>query len=78
MLYLIDASSLITIWNTYYSPYMVPEFWSWLEHQIRRGICKMPKSIYDEIKPTDLIFKDWMLNHMKDFVITREVKIELV
>lgn len=57
MLYLIDASSLITVYYTYYSPDMVPEFWLWLEFQARKGICKIPPMIFAEIKPKEPLAK---------------------
>ncbi|MXW15547.1 MAG: DUF4411 family protein [Rhodothermaceae bacterium] len=41
MLYLIDASSLITVFYSFYSPNMVPEYWSWLEFQARKGVCQL-------------------------------------
>ena len=33
MLFLLDASVLITANNTYYPIERVPEFWEWLAHQ---------------------------------------------
>ena len=50
MLYLIDASVLITAHNLYYPIDRVPEFWSWLLHVAAQGIAKIPLELYDEIK----------------------------
>lgn len=50
MLYLIDASMLITANNSYYPVDSVPEFWEWLLHQAHQGNVKMPLEIYEEIK----------------------------
>jgi hypothetical protein len=48
MLYLIDASVLITAHNTYYAIDVVPEFWEWLLHHAAEGTIKMPKENFDE------------------------------
>lgn len=61
MLFLLDASTLITANNTYYPIDSVPEFWEWLQHQAEQGHVKMPDEIFDEVKdgPTgnnDLLF----------------------
>lgn len=78
MLYLIDASSLITVYYTYYSPDMVPEFWLWLEFQARKGICKIPPMIFAEIKPKDEYFKDWLTRNRENLVRGQDEKTELV
>ena len=55
MLYLLDASVLITAHQNYYPIDRVPEFWGWLQHMGATGNIKMPLEIYEEIKdgPTD-------------------------
>lgn len=55
MLYLLDASMLITASNKYYPLDSVPEFWEWLFHMARQGRAKIPLEIFEEIKdgPTD-------------------------
>lgn len=78
MLYLIDASSLITVYYTYYSPDMVPEFWLWLEFQARKGICKIPPMIFAEIKPKDEYFKDWLTRNENNLVLVQDEETELV
>ena len=50
MLYLIDANVLITAQNLYYSLDAVPEFWEWLVHQAEKGVVKMSREIFDEVK----------------------------
>ena len=57
MLYLLDASVLITANNLYYPLKGVPEFWDWLEHMCSEGHVKMPVEIFDEI--TDDV-GDWL------------------
>ena len=49
MLYLLDASVLITAHDNFYEPDRVPEFWEWLIHICNGGHAKMPKEIFDEI-----------------------------
>jgi Domain of unknown function (DUF4411) len=51
MLYLLDASVLITANNLYYAVDRVPEFWAWLQHHGNAGNIRMPAEIFDEIKP---------------------------
>ena len=50
MLYLIDASLLITANNTYYPVDSVPEYWDWLRHHAEQGRIKMPLEIFEEVK----------------------------
>jgi hypothetical protein len=50
MLYLLDASVLITANNSYYGIDRVPEFWEWLHHVASEDHVKMPLEIYEEIK----------------------------
>jgi hypothetical protein len=50
VLYLLDASVLITAHHHYYPIDVVPEFWSWLQHMGLQQQIKMPLEIYEEIK----------------------------
>lgn len=50
MLYLLDASVLITAHNLYYPIDAVPEYWGWLIHVGSNGYVKMPFEIFEEIK----------------------------
>jgi Domain of unknown function (DUF4411) len=50
MIYLLDASVLITAQHNYYPIDQVPEFWDWLQHMGKIGRVKMPLEIYEEIK----------------------------
>lgn len=52
MLYLLDASTLISAKNFYYQMNRVPEFWTWLVHQGEIGNIKIPVEIYEEFKDT--------------------------
>ena len=56
MLYLLDASMLITANNKYYPLESVPEFWEWLFYIAKQGHVKIPLEIFEEIKdgPTDM------------------------
>ena len=54
MLYLLDASLLITANNTYYPVDSVAEYWDWLQHHAEQGNLKMPLEIFEEAK--DLLF----------------------
>lgn len=60
MIYLIDASTLITAHNTYYALHRVPEFWQWLRHHGAQGTIKIPPAIYAEIEDGNDALADWM------------------
>jgi len=57
---------------------MVPEFWFWFEYQIKKGICKMPLAIFNELQSSDQTFKEWCSRNKKDLITSREVSTELV
>lgn len=50
MIYLLDASTLITAHAQYYPIGRVPEFWEWLQHHVDAGTIRMPIEIFEEIK----------------------------
>lgn len=82
MLYLLDASVLITASNLYYPLDRVPEFWSWLRHVGTQGHVKMPLEIYEEIKEgrdADLLFA-WIkeAETKESLVLDEEVDVALV
>lgn len=60
MLYLMDASALITAHNTYLALHRVPEFWGWLLHHGGDGSIKLPKPIYEEVEDGTDALADWM------------------
>lgn len=49
MLYLLDASVLITAHNSYYPIDRVPEFWAWLRYIGEAGQVKLPIEFYEEV-----------------------------
>lgn len=60
MIYLIDASTLITAHHTYYAIHRVPEFWRWLRHHGALGTIKIPAAIYAEVEDGSDALADWM------------------
>lgn len=60
MIYLVDASTLITAHNTYYALHRVPEFWEWLRHHGALGTIKIPAAIYAEVEDGNDALADWM------------------
>ena len=78
LLYLLDASSVIGVHDTYYPCDRVPEFWEWLQFQSRKGICKIPPSIFAEIKPENEIFKKWIKSNETDLVLAKVEDLQLV
>ena len=78
MLYLLDASVLITANNTYYPVDRVPEYWEWLVHMSQSGHIKMPLEIFEEVKDgpkdmdKDLLFGWIQQEHRKSDLILQE------
>ena len=60
MLYLLDASVLITAHSQYYAVDRVPEYWEWLRYIAEKGMVKLPVEIFEEVKDgpkdKDLLF----------------------
>jgi len=63
VLYLLDASVLITANAQYYPVDRIPEYWDWLAYMAKEGRVKLPIEIYEEIKEgpkqKDLLY-DWL------------------
>jgi len=81
VLYLLDASVLITANNTYYPLERVPEFWGWIVHHATLGSIKLPQEIYDEVLPgrkNDDPLPDWMREHRDVLVLDEAVDPTLV
>lgn len=78
MLYLLDASSIITAQDGLYGINIVPEYWSWLQFQASSGICKIPKEIIKEIAPIDSQFKEWLSTNRNALQLASEVRTESV
>lgn len=74
MVYLIDASTLITAHNTYYALHRVPEFWEWLRHHGVAGVIKIPSAIYAEVEDGTDALASWMAEkESKDALLLDEV-----
>ncbi|WP_343638151.1 DUF4411 family protein [Roseateles sp.] len=75
MLYLLDASVLITAHHHYYPVDRVPEYWEWLTFMGQQGKVKLPFEIFDEIKEgpadaeKDLLFAWLQLKATKDSLL---------
>ena len=74
MVYLLDASLLITANNTYYPVDSVPEYWDWLQHHAEQGNIKMPLEIFEEVKDGPNGSKDRLF----DWIQTAAVKKALI
>ena len=73
VLYLLDASVLITAHNQYYPVDRLPEYWDWLAYMAQAGRVKLPIEIFEEIKEgpkeKDLLF-DWLQREeVKDWIV---------
>jgi hypothetical protein len=78
MLYLLDASMLITANHLYYPVNQVPEFWEWLIYMGQSERIKMPIEIFEEIKDSpsapdsDLLFQWAKDASVKDALVLKE------
>lgn len=74
MLYLLDASVLITANNSYYPVDSVPEFWEWLLHMGKEGLVKIPLENFEEIKegPNNKE-KDLLYGWIQDIDVTNAI-----
>lgn len=85
VLYLLDASVLITAHNSYYPIDSVSEYWEWLAHMGEQGHVKMPFEIFDEVKDgpddtdKDLLFA-WLQEdaHKKALLLDESADLGLV
>jgi hypothetical protein len=59
-LYLLDANVLIRAHEDYYPLDRIPRFWVWLLEQAEARIIKMPRVIFDEVKPPPGPLADWV------------------
>jgi hypothetical protein len=81
VLYLLDASVLITANNTYYPLERVPEFWGWIVHHATLGSIKLPLEIYEEVLPgrkNDDPLPGWMKEHRDVLVLDEAADTTLV
>ena len=73
MLYLLDASVLITASSTYYQLDQVPEFWEWLVHVAEEGNAKVVEEVYEEFKDGDDLLGEWARRaDVKAAIVLRE------
>ena len=79
MIYLLDASVLITAHTQYYPVDRVPEYWDWIRHQASKGFVKLPIEIFEEIKDgpkdKDLLF-EWLQDEATASVLRLDDVIE--
>lgn len=78
MLYILDASVLITAHNSYYPVDKVPEFWGWLQYNGTKGKIKIPLELFEEITDgskddkKDLLFAWVQQNENKEALVLQE------
>ena len=75
MLYLLDASVLITANRTYYPLERVPEYWAWLVNCGDQTQAKIPREMYDEINKGDDDLKSWLNNNRVAVLFGEEVDV---
>jgi hypothetical protein len=59
-LYLLDANVLIQAHEDYYPVDRIPPFWAWLLAQADARVIRMPRVIFDEVKPPPGPLADWV------------------
>lgn len=73
MLYLLDASVIITAHRTAYPLGRFPVYWEWLLHQGREGNVKIPEEQYEEvIEGTDELVEWCKRQEMKEALLLDE------
>ena len=80
MLYLLDASVIITAHDNYYEPKRVPEFWEWIVYVSDAGHAKMPREIYDEIAISTGPLGKWIKDEYvkNSIILDEEVSLDVV
>lgn len=78
MLYLLDASVLVTAKDTYYRFDAVPEFWEWLSHIGAEGQTKLPLEIFEEVKDGTDALSEWVGQQRQALLLEEEVDVGLV
>jgi hypothetical protein len=59
-LYLLDANVLIRAHEDYYPVDRIPQFWVWLQSMADADVIKIPRVIFDEVKPAAGPLTDWL------------------
>ncbi len=59
-LYLLDANVLIRAHEDYYPVDRIRPFWVWLQSMGESDIIKVPRIIYNEVKPSPGPLADWL------------------
>ena len=80
MLYLLDASAVITAKDSYFAIDQVPEFWEWLIDQGRQGIIKIPLEIFEEIGagPEEHPFHAWRKDRATAEALLLDEEVDMV
>jgi Domain of unknown function (DUF4411) len=72
-LYLLDANVIIRAHEDYYPVDRIPQFWSWLLDMAVTNVIKMPRVIFDEVKPSTGPLADWLKQaHVRETMILAE------
>lgn len=72
-LYLLDANVLIRAHEDYYPVDRIPPFWAWLLEMAVAEVIKMPRVIFDEVKPPAGPLANWLKRQdVKDALILSE------
>lgn len=74
MIYLVDASVIITAKDYYYQIDRVPEFWEWLSYWGEQGKIRIPKEIMFEITQDSGILGKWIKERKNLFLIDEEIQ----
>jgi hypothetical protein len=72
-LYILDANVLIRAHQDYYSVDRIPQFWVWLPEMAASDTIKMPRVIFDEVRPSPGPLADWLKRQdVKDALVLNE------
>jgi hypothetical protein len=72
-LYILDANVLIRAHEDYYPVDRIPQFWVWLLEMAASDTIKMPRVIFDEVRPSPGPLADWLKRQdVKDALVLNE------
>jgi hypothetical protein len=72
-LYLLDANVLIRAHEDYYPVDRIAPFWVWLQSMTDADIIKMPRVVFNEVKPSPGPLADWLKRpNVKQSIILKE------
>jgi Domain of unknown function (DUF4411) len=79
-LYLLDANVLIRAHEDYYPVDRILPFWTWLLEHAENNVIKVPRVIFDEVRPAPGPFRAWLAQRevREKLVLNKTIPVSLV